>query len=147
MRGNISPPQKRSVAPPLFTEKECGSYPQRREALSRIHREGVWLLTKEKRDTLSSSWRRSTDPLLQRRDRQYLLFAKKECGSRLHERETPSQIHRDGVWFLYTEKRGALLTSLRRSVAPLHKEERHSLLFTKKECGSFLQRRETLHRE
>ena len=126
MRDNITPPQRRSVAPLLFTEKECGSYPQRREALSRIHREGVWLLSKEKSDTLSSSRRRNADPLLQRRDRKYLLFTKKECDSSLNRTETLSPLHEEGVLLPSTEKRDTLSSSQRRSVAPLYREERDS---------------------
>ena len=82
-----------------------------------------------------------------REERRSLNFTKKECGSSMQKRKTPSQIHRDGVWLLYTEKRGTLSISQRRNVAPLYREERHSLLFTEKECGSSIQRRKTLYRE
>ena len=66
----------------LFRDEEYASTLSRRETLSPHHRGGICLLSIEKRDTLSSSERRSMPPLY-REEGHSLLFREEEYASSL----------------------------------------------------------------
>ena len=67
-----------------------------------------------------------------------LLFMDEEYASSMWRRETLSPLQRGGVCLIHLQKRDTLSSSNRRSMPPLYREERHSLLIREEEYASSL---------